>query len=187
MVAETGTLSQLYTYWALAVANLVDHVEGRDITARVDLTSPLMREEVVIAASPRAVYDSLVDPETFARWFGAKIDIEPYVGGRWAMGGFELDESPAKIIELEPGRAVSMRWSDGLVTSWELADSAGRTRLTLVQSGFDERRPPYGGWMGWLSGIAELRRFHELRDWRPMWLAVHLEGMPAGMLTIEEV
>ncbi|HEV2778864.1 MAG TPA: SRPBCC domain-containing protein [Actinophytocola sp.] len=186
MMAQTGPLSLLHTFWALAIANLVDHVEGRALTARVDLTSPLMRAEVVIDASPRAVYDSLVDPEVFARWFGAKIEIEPHVGGRWAMGGFELDESPAKILELEPGRSLSIGWSNGLVASWELADSGGRTRLTLVQSGFDESNPPHDAWLGWLSGIAELRRYHELTDWRPTWLGVHLDGMPDGLITLPQ-
>jgi hypothetical protein len=54
-----------------------------------------------------------------------------------------------------------------------------------VQSGFDENRPPYGAWMGWLSGFAELRRFHELSDWRPRWLEVRVEGMPDDMLVLE--
>jgi uncharacterized protein YndB with AHSA1/START domain len=186
MMASTGVMNSVHTFWALALANLVDHVEGREITAMVDLTSPVMREEVVIDAAPKAVYDSLVDPETFARWFGAKIEIEPYVGGRWSMGSFEQDENPARIVELEPGRRLSMRWDDGLVTSWELADSDGRTRLTIVQSGFDESRPPYGGWIGWLSGVAELRRYHELPDWRQTWLEVHVDGMPDDILTIGE-
>jgi uncharacterized protein YndB with AHSA1/START domain len=185
MVAETSTLSLVYTYWALAIANLVDHVEGRELTPKCDFTSPRMREQLLIGASPQAVYHSLADPETFARWFGAKIEIEPYVGGRWSMGGFDLDPSPAKIVELEPGRTMSIAWEGGLVSSWELAESDGKTRLTFVQSGFDERHPPYGGWMGWLGGIAELRRVHELRDWHPIWLEVHVEGMPEGLLTID--
>jgi uncharacterized protein YndB with AHSA1/START domain len=184
--AETSGLRLMHTYWALAIANLVDHVEGREPTPKCDLTSPRMREQLLIGAPPRAVYDSLIDPEIFARWFGAKVGVEPYVGGRWAMGGFDMDPAPAKIVELDPGHKISMAWADGLVASWELEDSGGKTRLTFVQSGFDERRPPYGGWMGWLGGVAELRRYHELSDWRPMWLEVHVEGIPEGVLTIGE-
>lgn len=183
LVAETGTLTMLHTYWALAIANLVDHVEGRPLTPKCDFTSSRMREQVLIGGSPQAVYDSLVDPETFAKWFGANIEVEPYVGGRWAMGGFDLDPSPAKILELEPGRKMALAWPDGMLTSWELEGSGGATRLTFVQSGFDEKTPPYDSWMGWLSGMAELRRFHELPDWRPIWLEVHLDGMPDGLLT----
>nr|BFE86891.1 hypothetical protein GCM10020093_094920 [Planobispora longispora] len=187
MVNDTGgLLGLLHTYWALAVVNLVDHVEGRETTPKCDLTSPVMREQVFIAAPPQAVYDSIVDPGTFARWFGAKIEIEPHVGGRWAMGGFDMESSPAKITDLEPGRRMSLLGEEGLVTSWELEESGGGTRLTFVQSGFDEGRPPYDAWMGWLSGIAELRRFHELEDWRSMWLEVHLEGVPEGLITVGE-
>lgn len=184
MVAGDGTLSLMYTYWALSIANLIDYVEGRDLTPRCDFTSPRMREQLLIGASPQDVYDSLVDPATYARWFGAKIEVEPYVGGRWSMGGFENDLTPAKIVELEPGRKMSLAW-EGMVSTWELEGSGGKTRLTFVQSGFDERRPPYGAWMGSLAGFAELRRFHELSNWRPVWLQVQLDGMPEGLLTIE--
>jgi uncharacterized protein YndB with AHSA1/START domain len=172
----------LHTYWSLAIANLVDYLEGRPLNPMCDFTSSTMAAEALIDASPDAVYDSLVDPEKFRRWFGAKVDIEPHVGGRWAMGGFDLDPSPAKILELEPGRKMTMGWPHGMVAGWELADSAGKTRLTFVQSGFDTDNPPYDAWMGWLSGVAELRRYHELSDWRPIWLGVEIPGMPEGIL-----
>ncbi|HEU4421416.1 MAG TPA: SRPBCC family protein [Pilimelia sp.] len=183
---ENNIRGVLHTYWSLSIANLVDHVEGRELTPKCDFTSPVMREQVLIAAAPGTVYDSLIDPEQFRRWFGANVGIEPYVGGRFAMGGFDLDLEPAKIIELEPSRKLSMAWSDGTVASWELAESGGKTRLTFVQSGFDQQKPPYGAWMGWLSGVAELRRYHELPDWRPVWLEVAMPGMPDGMLTIDQ-
>ncbi len=165
-----GVLGTLQTFWCLAIANLVDHLEGRELTPKADFTSPIMREELVVGGSPEAVFDSLVDSEKFSRWFGYKIDIEPYVGGRFAMGGFEANDSPAKIVELEPGRSLSLEWPGLGFCNWELEGSGGATRLTFVQSGFDEKNPPYSGWMGWLSGLAELRRFHELSDWRSIWL-----------------
>jgi uncharacterized protein YndB with AHSA1/START domain len=185
LIAGAGTLGVLHTFWALSIANLVDHLEGRPLTAKCDFTSPRMREELVIDAPAQDVYDSIVDPDAFARWFGARIEVEPYVGGRWAMGGFHLDPSPAKIVDLESGRKLSIAWDGGMTSTWELAESDGKTRLTFVQSGFDEQDPPYDSWMGWLGGFAELRRYHELVDWRPMWLEVSVDGMPEGMLTIE--
>jgi uncharacterized protein YndB with AHSA1/START domain len=183
-LAGTGIQGQLHTFWALALANLVDHVEGRELTGRCDLTSPEMRARLTIDAAPEAVFDSLINPDTFAQWFGARIGIEPHLGGRFAMGGFELDAAPAKIIDLDQDRRLGLRWPDGMVTDWELEGSAGKTRLTIVQSGFDDANPPYGGWMGWLGGMAELRRFHELPGWRPMWLAIEVPGLPEEMLTI---
>ncbi|MEN3310234.1 MAG: hypothetical protein V7603_6436 [Micromonosporaceae bacterium] len=175
LVTATGSLALMHTFWALALTNLVDHVEGREPTL-CDLTSPDMVAHRHIDAPPHEVYESLADPDRFTRWFGSRIEVEPYVGGRWAMG--DLDEEAARIIELAPGRRMSIEWPDGMVTTWELADSGGATRLTFVQSGFDEEHPPYGGWLGWLAGLAELRRYHELRDWRPMWVEVYVAGMP---------
>jgi uncharacterized protein YndB with AHSA1/START domain len=182
-VAETSVRSVLHTFWALSIANLVDHVEGRPLTPKVDFTSPVMREEIVIDAPRAAVYASMVEPEQFARWFGAKVDIEPHVGGRFAMGGFEFDEHPARIVQIQPDRRMSMAWGE-MVSGWELEDSDGKTRLTIVQSGFEQSAPPYGAWGGWLGGLAELRRYHELPGWRPIWLALEAPGVPADMLTV---
>ncbi|MFY1674664.1 SRPBCC family protein [Plantactinospora sp. WMMB334] len=158
----------LQTYWALAIANLVDHVEGRPLTPKTDFTSAKMAEEIVIDAPPEAIYESLTDSAKASEWFGHPIEIEPFVGGRWAMGGFDNNPNPAKVLDLTPGRAMTVDWGPIGVVSWELEGSEGKTKLSFVQSGFD--RPPYAGWTGWLSGLAELRRYHELPDWRPIWL-----------------
>jgi uncharacterized protein YndB with AHSA1/START domain len=169
----------LQTFWSLSIANLVDHLEGRELTLRCDFTSPQLQGEVLIDAAPEAVYDSLTDSEKASAWFGFPIGIEPYVGGRFAMGGFDAGFA-AKIVDLDPGRKMSIDWGGNGVSSWELAGSGGKTRLTFVQSGFDTQRPPYAAWLGWVSGLAELRRFHEQPDWRPIWLATDLpEGSAA--------
>ena len=76
---------------------------------------------------------------------------------------------------------MSIDWGE-MVQSWELEDSAGRTRLTFVHSGFDDDRPPHGSWLGSLGGLGELRRFHEVPGWTPAVLATEVPGMPAGML-----
>ena len=103
---------------------------------------------MVIDATPDEVFDSMTQPEQFHRWFGANVDIEPYVGGRFAMGGFELDPGGAKFVEFEPGRKAALRFADGETTSWVLEGSDGKTRLTVVHSGFDPANPPYPGWTG---------------------------------------
>ncbi|WP_432826564.1 SRPBCC family protein [Dactylosporangium sp. CA-092794] len=182
--AETSVRSVLHTFWGLALANLVDHVEGRPLTPKVDFTSPVLRADILIDALPERVYASLVEPEQFERWFGAKVGIEPHVGGRFSMGGFEADPQGARIVALEPGRSMSIEWPAGVVSTWELADSDGRTRLTFVQSGFDPANPPYTGWAGWLGGVAELRRYHELPGWRQTWVALDAPGVPQEILTI---
>jgi uncharacterized protein YndB with AHSA1/START domain len=169
-LSEGNIRGVLQTFWALALANLADYAEGREPTARVDFTSPDLRADFLIAASRDAVYDSLVDSEKASAWFGYPIGIEPRVGGRFAMGGFDDNPHPAMILELEPGRRMAVDWgpTHGVAT-WELEDSGGSTRLTIVQSGFSGR-PPWAGWSGTLAGFAELRRFHEVPGWRPRWV-----------------
>ncbi|MEV0729952.1 SRPBCC family protein [Polymorphospora sp. NPDC050346] len=161
----------LNTFWALSIANLIDHLEGRPLTPRVDFTSAELRAEVEIDAPAEKIFESLTDSAAASSWFGYPIEIEPHVGGRYAMGGFDNNPNPAKIVDLTPGRRLTVDWGPAGVNTWELEGSAGRTRLTLVQSGFDTGRPPYAGWAGTLSGLAELRRYHELPDWQPVWLA----------------
>lgn len=166
----------LQTWWTLALANLNAYLEGRPLLPRTDFTSADLRGEVLIDAPAERVWTSLTDSEQASAWFGYPIGIEPWVGGRYAMGGFEAGYA-AKVVDLVPGRKISVDWGPTGVTTWELAESAGKTRLTFVQSGFDETNPPYAAWSGSVAGLSELRRFHELPDWQPIWLP---EELPAG-------
>ncbi|WP_433531653.1 SRPBCC family protein [Micromonospora sp. CA-263727] len=169
VINGTSIRGVLQTYWALAVANLAAHLEGRPLLPKTDFTGTEFRGELLIAAPADAVWRSLTDSEQASAWFGYPIGIEPWVGGRYAMGGFESGHA-AKVIDLEPGRRMSVDWGPPGVTNWELAESEGKTKLTFVQSGFDEQNPPYAAWSGTVSGLAELRRFHEMPDWQPIWL-----------------
>ncbi|MCP3783000.1 SRPBCC family protein [Micromonospora sp. A3M-1-15] len=163
----------LQTFWALAIANLNAHLEGRPLLPRTDFTSADLRGELLIDAPTDKVWTSLTDSEQASAWFGYPIGIEPWVGGRYAMGGFDAGYA-AKVVDLTPGRALSVDWGPTGVSNWELAESGGRTKLTFVQSGFDEGNPPYAAWTGSVAGLAELRRFHEVADWQPIWLDVEM-------------
>ncbi|SCL20087.1 Uncharacterized conserved protein YndB, AHSA1/START domain [Micromonospora rhizosphaerae] len=163
----------LQTFWGLAIANLAAHLESRPLLPRTDFTSSDLRGELLIAAPMDRVWASLTDSDQASAWFGHPIGIEPWVGGRYAMGGFESGYA-AKVIDLEPGRKVSVDWGPTGIITWELAESDGKTKLTFVQSGFDEGRPPYAAWSGSVAGLAELRRYHEVENWQPIWLSVEM-------------
>jgi uncharacterized protein YndB with AHSA1/START domain len=180
-VAEPGVRSVLATFWALAISHLADYATGREPIGRCDFTSSRLYECVHIAAPPQRVFESLIDPEQTRQWFAANLTIEPCVGGRVTMGEVDLSESSARVVELEPGRRLSVQW-DSLVETWELEQSDGQTRLTFVQSGFDVNESPYTAWAGSLGGLGELRRFHEVPDWRPTWLQYGLPDTPDGLL-----
>jgi uncharacterized protein YndB with AHSA1/START domain len=160
----------LQTFWSLALANLVDHLEGRELTTRPDFTSTELSGETVIDAPPAQVYASLTESAKATAWFGYPVDIDPRVGGRFAMGGFEAGPG-MEIVDLVEGQKMSIDWGPAGISTWELAESDGKTRLTFVMSGFDEGNPPYGAWLGWLSGVAALRRFNEQENWQPIWVA----------------
>ena len=183
---KAGVRGALQTFWSLAIANLGDYLAGRELTPKIDFTSGELRASVVIDAAPDKVFDSMIQPEVFRKWFGAKVDIEPYVGGRFAMGGFEQDPGGAKFVEFEPGRKAALRFADNETTSWELEGSDGKTRLTLVHSGFDPANPPYSAWGGWLGGIAGLRHYLELPDRRSIWRQVEIAGLPAGTFPADQ-
>ncbi|MEU4196540.1 SRPBCC family protein [Kribbella sp. NPDC026611] len=159
----------LQTFWALALANLVDYLDGRELTTRPDFTSATFSGEALIDAPAAQVYASLTESEKASEWFGFPIGIEPYVGGRFAMGGFDTGPA-AEVVEVVEGQKMSVDWGPAGISTWELAESEGKTRLTFVMSGFDESNPPYGAWLGWLSGVAGLRRYNELADWQ-VWVA----------------
>jgi len=162
----------LQTFWALSIGNLVDHLEGRALTPKVDFTDPELRAGFEVDAPVDRVFASLIDSTQAAEWFGYPVGIEPWEGGRFAMGGLDANPSPAKIVELVPDARLSIDWGPGGVGTWELAGSGGKTRITLVQSGFDTAHPPYSAWGGVLSGVAGLRRYHELPGRPQIWLAV---------------
>ena len=182
---KAGPRGELQTFWSVALENLADYLLGRELTPKCDYTSPKLQAEVVIDAASEAVFDSFTQAEQFRKWFGANVDIEPYVGGRFAMGGFDVDPGGMKFVEFEPGHKATLRFADGETTTWQLDGSNGQTRLTLVQSGFDVDYPPYPGWAGWLSGLAELRRYHEVPHWRTIWRHIEAPGIPAEMLSLD--
>jgi hypothetical protein len=155
----------LMMFWSLAIENLVDYLKGREITPRCDFTSDVLRAEFRIGAPRDAVFDSVVDPSTFRQWFGLDIALEPEAGGTWSLqpGG-----PVGRVLEFQPGRLLVLEEETG-VSRWEFADDGAATRFTF---GFNrEGDPPYPGWMGWLCGISQLRRYHELGERQPIWLA----------------
>jgi uncharacterized protein YndB with AHSA1/START domain len=184
LLMEEGDRTLMHTFWTVSLANLADYAEGRGTNPLCDFTSTVFRGEIMIDADRLAVYESMTDPEQTSRWTGVKLENELRPGGRWAMGGFEANPHPAHIIDIEPGRSLSIDWGD-MTESWELSDSDGRTKLTFMHSGFDETKPPYPGWLGALGGLAELRRYHEVKNWRSMWVEVQLDGMPFGLVATD--
>lgn len=176
--AGTGSPKGLHTFWPRVASNLVDYVEGRAPLSRGDYRTdrdPEIRLEVTLEAEPAEVFAALTEPERLNQWIGGDAAVEPYVGGRYSFAPFDdNDANPWRILELEPNTSFAHTAGFGgtqNVVRWELEGSAGRTHLTLVQSGFTEQQRPDAASQeaGWISALVELRRLVELgAEWRPI-------------------
>lgn len=171
MMAPTGRrdgLHSMHTFWGAALANLAAYAEGREPMPKCDFgvdRANEIRISLTIGASPEQVFESLVEPRRIAVWFGWEAEVQPWVGGRMTLG------AQGEIFEFEPGRTLAYSDLEGTVVRWELQGSEGRTQLTFVQSGFgaDELDSAAQHEAGWLGGLAELKRMHELgAAYRPL-------------------
>lgn len=158
-----GAEPHMRDFWWLSLENLANHVEGRPLSPRYDASVPA---HVEIDAPPERVFAALVERDQLERWIATKATVEQRVGGRYDLG---WDHGPVEIVELVPDErlAYSWRWNDEeTVVRWELEGSGGRTRLTVVHSGFGDPRDAEGYRLGWQAFLASLRRFVELG---PAW------------------
>ncbi|MCW4464690.1 SRPBCC domain-containing protein [Glutamicibacter sp. MNS18] len=171
MLSPTGRrdgLHTMHTFWGLALANLAEYFDGRALTPKADFRasrSDEIRVSLEIAASPEAVFASLVDPEQVKDWFGWEIEIEPRLEGKITLG------ADGKIFEFESAQRLAYSEPDGSVVRWELEGSDAKTYLTFVQTGYadDEWDSAAQHEAGWLGSLAELKRMHELgKDWMPL-------------------
>jgi uncharacterized protein YndB with AHSA1/START domain len=141
------------------------------IVRTVDLRAPRSR-----------VWRALTDPAEFGAWFGVKVAgaFAPGARVRGAIThpGYEHVTWDIVIERMEPERLFSWRWHPYAVEPgvdyskepptlvvFELEEIAGGTRLTVVESGFDQvplarRAQAYrmnGG--GWTAQVESIQRY----------------------------
>lgn len=165
--------------WFLALENLRRYVQGAATPIRCDFSLPDTGDihlAIEIAGGREAVFAALIEPEQLDRWIASAATVEPVVGGAydygWGVGG------PLKILDLVPNERLVHSWSQesehpGMAVTWTLEGSGGRTRLTLVQSGFapDQRSDDLrNGWLNFLSFIKS--SIEAGPDWSPPILAL---------------
>jgi uncharacterized protein YndB with AHSA1/START domain len=137
-------------------------------------------EKKVVLRAPRSrVWRAIASAEEFGAWFRVKLDGTPFapgalVRGSVAVPGYEAWPFQIVVERVEPEHLLSYRWhpyaGPGVDVSREpttlvefrLAEVAGGTELTVVESGFDgiplERRAQAfrmndGGWSEQLKNI----------------------------------
>ena len=166
-VGKRDGLQSLHTFWPLILSRLVEFIERREMTPHCDFSptrSLTIRVETIINAPAARVFESLTNSKEIGKWWGWEAIVEPRRGGKIELG------SDGTIFEFEPGEMLYYS-EPGLETRWNLQQVNDDTYLTFVQSGFkaEERDSVAQHEAGWLAGIAELKRMHELgNEWSPL-------------------
>ena len=116
-----------------------------------------IRQEVIINASPKRVYDALLDASRFRAFTGAPAEIDPRPGGAFSCFGGVIS---GRNIELLPDHRIVQAWRvspwpEGLysIVRFELQPHGSATRLVLDHVGFPEEMRAHlngeqadGGW-----------------------------------------
>jgi uncharacterized protein YndB with AHSA1/START domain len=147
----------------------------------IDSDAFTVRRTVTIAAAPDKVWAAVTRPEMITQWFGnvAQLDrLEVGAEGEFGFEGYGL--FPVRIEELDAPHTIAYRWGNENATPTEGLDEAhstvfrftlepldggAATRLTVVESGFDNLVDPAAAMEsnrgGWDSELDELVAFVE--------------------------
>ena len=115
-----------------------------------------LRQTVTFGASPREVYDMLMDSKKHQSLSGVPAKISKKVGGRFTawgshLSGFNLVLKPGEKI-VQAWRATGW-WPDHYsIATFDIAKARGGSRLTFTQIGIPPGR--YSGhYRGWIETL----------------------------------
>jgi len=169
-------------FWFLSLENLRRHADGKP-PVRCDFSKPMqgdIHHTIEIEGTPEAVFETLIKPEQLERWIASKATVEPIIGGRYDFGWNGV--GPEKILELVPNVKLAYSWpedSEETVVTWTLEGSGGKTRLTLVQSGFAPTKPTGGLNAGWLNFASWIKSMVEYGPgWKPAYIPLSEQARP---------
>src|SRR5579871_4200369 len=130
-----------------------------------------LEREIEIAASPDTVWQFLVDPVKFCRWWGTRGRLDARVGGSYRIEVSPGHTLSGEIVEIEPPRRLvyTFGWEaagneltsalppGASTVEIELAPSGGGTRLRLVHRdlpGSGSAAAHGEGWTHYLSRLS---------------------------------
>jgi uncharacterized protein YndB with AHSA1/START domain len=190
-------------FWFLSLENLNRFLHDRP-AVRCDFGQPMtgdVRHAVEIDAPADAVWPLLIEPAQVNKWIANNATIEPAVGGTFDLGWGE-GVAASKILDLAPKQRLSYAWAEhegqATVVTWTLEESGGKTRLSIVHSGFADDEPTGGLYGGWLNFIVRVQNIAELGDdWAPpilrvppeiaAWYAKPIADGQTDLLPMEEI
>jgi uncharacterized protein YndB with AHSA1/START domain len=114
-----------------------------------------IEREIMIDAPVDVVWTVLTEPEHIATWFTATAELDVRPGGTGELGfrrqsTSELNKVQVQVEAVEPPHRFEFRWThpagavadehNSLLVRFTLVADGPRTRLSLVETGFDEPR-----------------------------------------------
>ncbi len=97
------------------------------------MTPDLIERETTIAAPVERVWSLITEPEHVGRWFGdagAEIDLRP--GGAMLMRWSEHGEVRARVEDIEPPHRFAYRWAAGEVAPEAELEPHNSTRVEFT-------------------------------------------------------
>ena len=143
------------------------------------MSTDRIEKKIVLKAPLARVWRAIASTEEFGAWFGVSLTgvFEPgaRLSGKITTKGYEHLKMEIEVEKVQPERLLSYRWHPYAIdkdvdyasepttlVEFQLAEVAGGTQLTLVESGFDripaKRRAEAfrmndGGWTKQLENI----------------------------------
>ena len=155
-------------FWSLSLENLRAWVERNEIGLQCDFSLIQLGEiqlEVDLDTTPDRLFQILTNPEDLKKYMGENPVVEAEVGGQY---GFGWESGPTKILDIQTNKKLSYSWEfpgePDTVVIWRLEGSAGKTRLTLVHSGFAPDRNMEDYQIGWLHFLNRIKFLAEVGD-----------------------
>ena len=147
-------------------------------TTKITADADTIVSEIHIAASPKRVFQALVDPTQVVQWWGQagvycckEFRSDLRAGGQWRSAGVDSQghsfEVVGEYLEIDPPRLLVHTWvaswtGDVRTTvRWELEHTKEGTLVRICHSGLaahPEAAQSYRGWprmLGWLQALLE--------------------------------
>ncbi|MGK2865037.1 MAG: SRPBCC family protein [Mycobacterium sp.] len=132
-----------------------------DITRSIDISAPITK-----------VWAALTESDLICQWLGDSAEFDPVAGGTGFFGWPEHGKFRVLVEQADAPRLLVYRWArdsdadpvagNSTLVRIELSEIAGGTRLSLVESGFEELRNPetahaenQGGWTAELGELVD--------------------------------
>jgi len=107
-----------------------------------------IEKEILIEAPIDVVWRVVTEPAQITQWFASTAELEGRPGGEGRLAFQQGETYSLQVETFEPPHRFAYRWlhesgakarrDNSMLVEFTLHDEAGKTRLRVVESGFDE-------------------------------------------------